>query len=944
MVAGLDPQYKGTGQGNITTEGADLLAQNKVTLSGNAVNLNAASSSGDSSYHAETRSVTVGAQLTGVVGSQITRAYDMAEASKTTSDSRLKGAQELKAGYDAYKLATNGALGAGIADVGAAGTGGDPSNAAFGVSVSVNSSKSRMDSAESFTQQRGTNIQAGSIEIAARETDINASGAKLQARDITLDAYRDINLGAAVNTAEIQSSNSGSSMGAGVTFGVGSQNGISFQLSAGTSKGKANGTEVHYDNTRVTATDTLTIRSGGDTNLIGGQLAADRVKANVGGNLNIQSLQDRTDYESKQSSGGFDVSICVPPICYGQTVTASANYAKQAVDHNYQSATGQSGIVAGNGGFDIAVKGNTDLKGGAITSTAPVDKNSFSTGSLTTSDLINKQTTSASSESVSLSYGSATSMAASAANSATQTALSNLNSGKGLPADKNETSQTLSVISPAEVKITGSGNAEVDAKSAENVATLTARDAATANEALVNSLALQQAQDIPRQQQEAADRQRAAQLVGSVIDNVIGDVSAKYGWPEGGAAKIALHGLAGIVQAKISGGGVAAGATAGMLNEALLPAMVAYLESQGIRRYNPDGTPNVNFNELLTAGSTMLGAAAGAAAGNAGLGAVVANNATVNNRLLHENEKAKIKQLANGDAALEQQLTDAACFMVKCSAGKADADPAKAAAMATEQAVAANANGEYSQALTLLKNAQTAALFNYTEADQRLDALNALDPRNVGGLNAQEKNAKAQNLQACRGVTSCLDDVNQRYDRMVSDRSETVMTTINVLNAYNQCGAGDSTCVAGSLVQMKALQADLKAKGIGLENTERIGLNSYIASAELELGNGYGALSAAAMGAAGARGNEAGNAGGSNAVPLGRGSRGRSEPTNLKEQFALEQALSSPSSGIKLQTPMTDPRWPASEGWVKMAQNVNGTEIHYVLNTKDGSVDDFKFK
>lgn len=645
MVAGLDSQYKGTGQGNITTEGADLLAQNKVTLSGNAVNLNAATSSGDSTYHAESRSVTLGAQLTGTVGGQITRAYDMAQASRDTSDSRLQGAQQLKAGYDAYKLATNGALGAGIADAGAAGTNGDPGNSAFGVSVSVSSSKSRQDSAESFTNQRGTNIQAGSIDITARETDINASGAKLQARDIALDAYRDINLGAAVNTAETRGSNSGSSLGFGVTAGFGSQNGISFQLSAGSSKGTANGTEVRYDNTLVSATDTLTIRSGGDTNLVGAQLTADQVKASIGGNLNIESLQDRTEYESKQSSSGVDVSICVPPICYGQVVTASASYAKQSVDHNYQSATGQSGIAAGSGGFDITVKGNTDLKGGALTSTALIDKNSFTTGSLTTSDLTNRQNTDSRSESLSVSYGSNwSSAAANAATSVTNTALGNLNSGKGLPADKNETSQTLSVISPSNVKITGTGNAEVDAKSAENVATLTSRDASTANGALVNNLTLQQAQDIPRQQQEAADRQRAAQLVGSVIDNVIGDVSAKNGWAEGGAAKIALHGLAGIVQAKIGDGSVVTGAAAGMLNEALLPMMAEYLESQGIHRYNADGSPNANFSELLTAGSTLLGAAVGAMGGNAGLGAMVANNATVNNYLKHD-DAARLKQL-----------------------------------------------------------------------------------------------------------------------------------------------------------------------------------------------------------------------------------------------------------------------------------------------------------
>jgi hypothetical protein len=39
-----------------------------------------------------------------------------------------------------------------------------------------------------------------------------------------------------------------------------------------------------------------------------------------------------------------------------------------------------------------------------------------------------------------------------------------------------------------------------------------------------------------------------------------------------------------------------------------------------------------------------------------------------------------------------------------------------------------------------------------------------------------------------------------------------------------------------------------------------------------------------------------------------------------------------------------DLRWPASRGWVKMTQNVNGTEIHYVRNTVTGQVDDFQFK
>lgn len=81
-------------------------------------------------------------------------------------------------------------------------------------------------------------------------------------------------------------------------------------------------------------------------------------------------------------------------------------------------------------------------------------------------------------------------------------------------------------------------------------------------------------------------------------------------------------------------------------------------------------------------------------------------------------------------------------------------------------------------------------------------------------------------------------------------------------------------------------------------------------------------------------------------VPLSpsRGSTGRTAPRDLKEQLAMEQVQANPGAGKKLPLQMNDPRWPASDGWVKMSQNVNGVEVHYVENTTTGQVDDFKFK
>lgn len=81
-------------------------------------------------------------------------------------------------------------------------------------------------------------------------------------------------------------------------------------------------------------------------------------------------------------------------------------------------------------------------------------------------------------------------------------------------------------------------------------------------------------------------------------------------------------------------------------------------------------------------------------------------------------------------------------------------------------------------------------------------------------------------------------------------------------------------------------------------------------------------------------------------VSLGKGSTGRYTPYNLNEQLAMRQVLSNPLNGtqeIKSIT-LSDPRWLAQDGWVKMSNNVNGIEIHFVYNKITNAFDDFKFK
>ena len=82
--------------------------------------------------------------------------------------------------------------------------------------------------------------------------------------------------------------------------------------------------------------------------------------------------------------------------------------------------------------------------------------------------------------------------------------------------------------------------------------------------------------------------------------------------------------------------------------------------------------------------------------------------------------------------------------------------------------------------------------------------------------------------------------------------------------------------------------------------------------------------------------------------PISRGSTGRTQPVNLREQLAMEQVKSNPSAGHLLDITMNDPRWPASEGWIKMQQIVPTSQgninIHYVYNQTLKIFDDFKFK
>ena len=94
--------------------------------------------------------------------------------------------------------------------------------------------------------------------------------------------------------------------------------------------------------------------------------------AAVGGNLSIESLQDKSTYDSKQSSAGIGLSLCVPPFCYGaSSVSGSLSASKAKGD--YESVVTQAALMLaatlsemGQGGASFGQKAGTGNGSGLV--------------------------------------------------------------------------------------------------------------------------------------------------------------------------------------------------------------------------------------------------------------------------------------------------------------------------------------------------------------------------------------------------------------------------------------------------------------------------------------------------------------------------------------------------------------------------------------------------
>ncbi len=358
-----------------TQASSNVLAGNDVNITAKTIDITALQNTGS---HQESNSdLKIGAFAR--ISSPLIDLANNVEAARK-SDGRLKAMQGMAATANAYQAASainsmTGGAGSGVLVKGEAG---------IGFASSSNSSNSKDSTAQGSTINGGRNVT-----LTATGGDIHATGATLNAgKTLSLDAAQNIVLDASLSTLHSDGKNKSSGVEAGVGFQVGAQTGMYVYASANMGKGHNNNDSTVNNNTELKA-DTINIHSKGDTTLKGATATANTINTDVGGKLAVESLQDTSEFDSKQTNVGVRVQVAI-----GTAWSASGNVSQQNGKGSYAGVGQQSGLFAGDGGYHV--KADTiDLKGGAIASTNAA-ASELTTNKLTTSNIENKMSYSAS--------------------------------------------------------------------------------------------------------------------------------------------------------------------------------------------------------------------------------------------------------------------------------------------------------------------------------------------------------------------------------------------------------------------------------------------------------------------------------------------------------------------------------------------------------------------
>ena len=255
------------------------------------------------------------------------------------------------------------------------------------VSISYGQQKSVQEQMNAQSKAAASGVYGQDVKVIARDKTLNVVGSDISGSlNTTLYGKDGINIEAFRETNTERSSNKSSGFNAGVAVAFGDGISLGFTGGANYGKGHGNGDGVTHRNSHIgSSTGKTTLLTDETVKITGGQVQGKGVAIDAK-NLEIASLQDTYTYQGKQMDMNAQVTV-------GYGADVKANLSKSKVNADYASVNEQSGIFAGDDGYQINIKDKTNLKAGLITSTQNAEnngKNSFATGTLTFEDLANK--------------------------------------------------------------------------------------------------------------------------------------------------------------------------------------------------------------------------------------------------------------------------------------------------------------------------------------------------------------------------------------------------------------------------------------------------------------------------------------------------------------------------------------------------------------------------
>ena len=392
-----------------------------------------------------------------------------------------------------------------------------------------------------------TVVSDGHIRVTTKKDDIRIEGSDVQGKDITLDSSKSIYVKGKETTSKMTQSMKQKQGSLGISYDLLQHRFSDISVNASGSKGSIAGTDIVHDPTKIIATNTLGVSTKRDVHIKDGVLKGEAIQANIGGNLEIHSVQDTHDYADHTTSGGMSLSLSNK----GLFNSIQGSLQRTDIDSKYTSVIHQSGLYAGHTGFNISVGNTTTLEGALLASRT--DTNTLKTKYLVMQDMENKAKYTYGSKGVSY--------------------LENPSIGKSskqynelglvptlMPGERGKAN---SIIYSAIAK----GMLDVEHPEVNlNAIRRNTEDSLHTLATIFNK-------------QSIAERQETAKLFSKYMNEAIHrfgemrDVRGQRIYEDGSSEKVALHALSGAITSAIVKGNPTTGALSGGLNEALIQSI-----------------------------------------------------------------------------------------------------------------------------------------------------------------------------------------------------------------------------------------------------------------------------------------------------------------------------------------------------------------------------------